>query len=142
MAFVAHVVTAEAGAPTPPEIAVTEFDDQTGVVEPIINYALPGGARVGDAVQILLTNGWSPHGERRHLEPGYWIIQVRANDWATIVGAVTFARETAEIERQCREAAWRSVLAGAMRDQRTVKTVIADVAKVSPERAYQVRDGR
>jgi hypothetical protein len=76
------------------------------------------------------------------MEPGYWVVQLEPNDWATIVKAVTYARQTAEIERQCREAAWRMVVAGAMRDQGTVKTLIAEAAGVSRERAYQIRDGR
>ncbi|HEY1970758.1 MAG TPA: hypothetical protein VGH89_22585 [Pseudonocardia sp.] len=55
---------------------------------------------------------------------------------------MSYARQTAEIQRRCCEVAWRSVLGGAMRDQRAVKTVIADLAGISGERAYQIRDGR
>lgn len=142
MAYVAHIVTAEAGALTPPEIAVTESDDRTGVEETIICYGLSSRARVADAVALLQANGWNLYGVRRYMEPGYWIMQLRVNDWGIVVEAVTGTRETAEIERQCREAAYRSVIGGAMRDQRTVKKVIAEIGGVSRERAYQIRDGR
>jgi hypothetical protein len=44
------------------------------VVEPIISYGLASGARVNDAVALLRVQGWSLYGERRYMEPGYWIM--------------------------------------------------------------------
>jgi hypothetical protein len=113
MAFVAHIVTHDAGGLTPPEVAVTEANDLTGVAETIISYPLPAGARVSDAIALLHTQGWSLYGTRRYMEPGYWLLQVQACDWSTIVQAVTNARHMAEIHVRCCDLAYRAVLSAA-----------------------------
>jgi hypothetical protein len=76
------------------------------------------------------------------MEPGYWIVQLHATDWAHIVRDVTYARKTAEIQHQCCETAWRTVLDDALRDDHTVETVIADIAGIDHEQRHRIRDER
>ena len=140
MSFAAHIVTRDTG--TAPEVAVTTTNDHTGVAEPIISYELSADARVADAVELLQIQGWSLHGVRRYMEPGYWIVQLHATDWAHIVRDVTYARKTAEIQHQCCETAWRTVLDDARRDERTDETVIADIAGIGHEQCQGIRDQR
>jgi hypothetical protein len=132
MVYVAHIVTGDAGLGATPEVAVTTADTRTGITEPVISYPLSGSARVADAVSVLHTQGWALYGVRRYIEQGYWVAQLRATDWTAIVRAVTVARQSAEIERQCRETAWRTVVDGALRDEHTAHGVIAGVAGISP----------
>lgn len=134
MVFVAHIVTSDAGTGASPEVAVTTADAQTGVTEPLISYPLARSARVADAVAVLHTQGWALRGVRRYMEQGYWVAQLQATDWAAIVQAVTVARQTVEIERQCCETAWRTVVEGAMQDEHTAPDVIADIAGISTAR--------
>ena len=132
MVYLAHIVTGDAGIGASPEVAVTSADAQTGITEPLISYPLPRSARVADAVAVLHTQGWALQGTRQYMEQGYWVAQLEATDWATIVQAVTVARQTAEIERQCCETAWKTVIDGAMHDDHTAHDVIADIAGISP----------
>jgi hypothetical protein len=132
MVYLAHIVTGDAGIGATPEIAVTTADAQTGVTEPVISYPLAPSARVADAVAVLHAQGWALQGVRRYLERGHWAAQLEATDWAAIVRAVTLARQSVEIERQCCETAWRTVVDGALHDDHVAPDVIAGIAGISP----------
>lgn len=127
MAFVAHIVTRNAEGTPSAEVAVTEADDRTGVVEPIISYSLPASARVADAIALLCHRGWSLYGARRYMEPGYWIVQVQAQDWPVIVRAVLEERQKAEIHSRCCQSAYDTVLSAALGDQHTVKAALTEI---------------
>jgi hypothetical protein len=135
MVYVAHIVTSDAGIGASPEVAVTTANTQTGVTDPLISYPLARSARVADAVEVLHTQGWALCGVRRYMERGYWVAQLQATDWATIVRAVTLARHTVEIERQSRETAWRTAVEGALHDEHTAPDVIVGIAGISPTQA-------
>jgi hypothetical protein len=140
MAFVAHIVTrTAAGASTSAEVAVTEADERTGVVEPIISYPLPAGARVADAIALLCSRGWSLYGARRYMEPGYWIVQVQAQDWPVIVRAVLEERQQAEIRSRCCQSAYNTVLSAALGDRRTVKAALAEITGTRCEGVSHLR---
>jgi len=134
--YVAHVVT-EADGLGDPEIIVMTQPDETGAADPIVSYPLPEGT---DPMRVLAENGWRPAGEPT-TEP-YLIVDVEPVDWAELVRRLTYEREAARIELERRDMAWRRVIADAMCTEGVRRQSVADAAKVTLTRAYQIRDGR
>src|SRR5690606_946723 len=97
------------------------------------------------ALDTLRDHGWrvltDPAQEYTAVEFGYDIVEVEPADYEQIVSHVTFAREKAQIEYERQDTAWREIIRHAMHDDASA-TALAEAAKVSRERIYQIRDGR
>src|SRR5690606_12896227 len=101
-------------------------------------------------LQSALDKLWYDHGWRVLTDPkqeytavdvGYDFVEVEPADYEQIVRHVTFAREKAQIEYERQDIAWREIIRHAMHDNASA-TALAQAAKVSRERIYQIRDGR
>lgn len=137
--YAAHIVTSEAHALGDPEIIIMTLDEGTGA-EPLLSYPLLDDGSV-DA--ILTSNGWATVSEHQDTADfGYSIATVEPRDWDVILKTVRFSRDVADIEAARCETAWKILVRDAMNDPDTTKTTVAELAGISRERAYQIRDGR
>jgi len=140
--FGAHIITAEADlASGYPEIIVMIHDSEDGEAIPVANYPLSDGDDPGD---LLWEHGWRTFDDPSQVETveiGYDIVTVEPADYEQIVQDVTLARERAQTEYERQDTAWREIIRHAMHDGASA-TALAEVAKISRERIYQILDGR
>lgn len=134
--YAAHIIT-ESDRLGDPAIVVTTPAD-AGAADPIIDIPLDGEA--GDLDELLAKHGLRPAGEPAH-EP-YTIVDVAVVDWPALIGRLTADRAAAQTEAERRDAAWRRVIADAMRTDGVPRNAVAQAAQVTEARAYQIRDGR
>ncbi|WP_280189636.1 MULTISPECIES: hypothetical protein [Nocardia] len=137
--YAAHIIDADAQALGDPEITIMTQADEAGAADYIASYPLLPG---GKAPEILLAEeGWRVTGEPTYVETGYYIVDVETVDVLRIVEHVTYAKDVADAEAQRQATAFRTVIGDAMRDGASGPKV-AKAANLSPERVYQIRDGR
>lgn len=135
--YAAHII-ADAEALGDPEIIVMTEADETGAAEALVSFPITTDTNPAD---VLAAHGWRVTDDVTNVDTGYNIVAVEATDWATIVTDATFARDTAATERDRADNAWRTLITNAMNDGGSA-TRLAEVAHISRERIYQIRDGR
>lgn len=146
-AFAAHIITAESDLGGHPEIIVMIGDKDDAYLEehPLANYPLSNEDTLQSALDTLWEHGWRvldhPSQVYTSVDVGYDIVTVEPADYEQIIQHVTFAREKAQTEYERQDTAWREIIRHAMHDG-TSATALAQAAKVSRERIYQIRDGR
>lgn len=136
--YIAHVITEAVGLGDP-SVVVTTDTDRIGAADPIVSYPLPPGS---DPRGVLTEAGWRVIGLATNEPYIYEIYEVEPSDWVALVRAVTSARAAAHAELQRQDVSWRRVIGDAMRVPGVPRQAIADAAKVSVARLYQIRDGR
>lgn len=134
--FAAHIITADAQLGDP-EIVIMTAADEAGSADPIIGLPLPDGV---DWRDVLAEHGWRPVGDPT--DGPYATVGVEPVDWPALVRAVTYARAQAQAELDRQDAAWRTVIADAMRADGVPRRAVSEAAGITDSRAYQIRDGR
>jgi len=134
--YIAHVITEGAGLGDP-AVVVTTDADEVGAADPLVSYPLPPGSDPGE---VLAEAGWRVCGVAAR-DP-YLIVAVEPTDWVALVRELTDQREAARVELGRQDTAWRRVISDAMRVDGVPRQALADAARVSVARLYQIRDGR
>jgi hypothetical protein len=136
--YAAHIVTdADQGYGDPEIVIMTDAADD-GSADFIASYPLDGTVEP-DAV--LADSNWRTVGEPTEVDRGYTIVSVVPADALMLIGQATFSRGQADHEARRRQTAWETLVRDAMLDGGSA-VAIAEVAGISRERVYQIKDGR